>query len=200
MKKLYSFILSCALLTLFAQNAQGTVWNVSVLASSFSPNTLPNVVCGDTVRWTYGSGTPHTTTSTTIPVGAPVWDAPINTTTTTFDYVVSNVVGVYNYRCTPHGFTGSFTVSCSVGMNGNVANVSSAIYPSPFFSKVTIRYKDVDELRIANITGKLVKTIPLNVYETKAEIYLDDLAPGVYFYSTVKDGIIREIKKIVKAQ
>jgi plastocyanin len=200
MKKLYSLIFVCAWSSVFVFNAHGTVWNVTVLASSFSPNTLTNVLCGDTVRWTYGSGTPHTTTSTTIPAGAPSWDAPITSSSTTFEYVVPNFVGVYNYKCTPHGFTGSFTVSCSVGMSGSESNVSSAIYPSPFYSKVTIRYKDADELKISNITGKLVKTIPLDVNETKAEIDLAELAPGVYFYSMVKDRIISDIKKIVKAQ
>jgi plastocyanin len=196
MKKIYSLIILGCIVSVL--NTQGTVWNVGVFSTYFSPDTLPDVVCGDTIFWTLGLGS-HTTTSTTIPPGAPPWDAPIYSLSPTFQYVVPNIAGVYNYICVPHGYTASFTVSCSVGMNGNVSDVIHSIYPNPFFSKVTVSYHDADELRIADISGKPVKTIRLNSSETKTDINLDELDEGVYFCSSAKDGIIKETKRIVKS-
>jgi plastocyanin len=72
---------------------------VNVQNFSFVPANL-NVQVGDTIRWVWINGT-HTTTSTTIPFGAPAWDEPITSSNTFYEYRV-NVVGVYSYLCTPH--------------------------------------------------------------------------------------------------
>lgn len=76
----------------------------------FAPATL-NVQVGDTIRWVWVQGS-HTTTSTTIPAGAPSWDEPMNTNNPVYEYRVS-VPGVYNYLCTPHSSTqiGSFNAT-----------------------------------------------------------------------------------------
>ncbi|HMG13984.1 MAG TPA: T9SS type A sorting domain-containing protein, partial [Saprospiraceae bacterium] len=116
----------------------------------------------------------------------------------TFNYKVPNIAGVYNYKCTPHGFTGSFTVTCSVNTNEENQLKSSFLYPSPFSSKVTLQYENADEVRIISITGITLKTIPLNIAETQVVFYLDDLNPGFYFYSILKEGVIRETKKIIR--
>ncbi len=197
MKKVYTLVILSFAFTLFTFKANAKLWNVTVNASSFSPNTLPNVMCGDTIKWTLGSGS-HTTTSTTIPPGATTWDAPITSTTPTFSYKVPNISGVYNYKCTPHGFTASFTVTCSVDTKESIANASSILYPNPFYSTLTLQYTNKDEIRISNSVGNLVKTILLNKSETKTTLYLENLNPGVYFYSTILDGVIRETKMIVK--
>ncbi|MGE5457176.1 MAG: plastocyanin/azurin family copper-binding protein, partial [Methanococcaceae archaeon] len=83
---------------------------VNVQNYAFVPANL-NVQVGDTIRWVWINGS-HTTTSTTIPVGAPAWDEPINSSNTFYEYRVS-VVGVYNYLCTPHANTqiGHFTAT-----------------------------------------------------------------------------------------
>ena len=185
------------ILSFIGSNAYGKVWTVIVQASSFSPNSLTGVVCGDTIRWTLGSGS-HTTTSTSIPAGATTWDSPITGSNPTFNYKVPNIAGVYNYKCTPHGFTGSFTVTCSVNTNEENQLKSSFLYPSPFSSKVTLQYENADEVRIISITGITLKTIPLNIAETQVVFYLDDLNPGFYFYSILKEGVIRETKKIIR--
>jgi plastocyanin len=83
---------------------------VNVQNFSFSPANISNVQLGDTIRWVWISGT-HTTTSTTIPAGAAIWDNPITSTNTSFEYKVI-VAGTFNYKCTPHssmGMIGSFT-------------------------------------------------------------------------------------------
>jgi plastocyanin len=78
----------------------------------FSPANLPSVFVGDTIRWVWVNGD-HTTTSTTIPLGAATWNAPISFSAQSFEYRIT-VAGTYNYRCTPHvasGMTGSFTAA-----------------------------------------------------------------------------------------
>ena len=198
MKKIYTYFFS--LLILCSVNVSATVWQVQVNDNSFSPSTLPNVVCGDTIVWTLNSILPHTTTSTTIPSGATSWNAPINTSTPAFGYQVPNFAGVYNYVCSPHGFTGSFTVTCSVGIEEALQNISSAVYPNPFNTSVTLVNHQADAARITDMTGRAVKTISLNTLSDKAEINLDVLVPGIYFLTTSREGVIRETKRIVKAK
>jgi len=199
MKKIY-IIFSFLSMILLTSPGNAMVWNVTVNSSSFSPNSLPNVVCGDTVRWTYGSGNPHTTTSTTIPAGATTWNAPIDGSNTTFDYIVPNFAGVYNYKCTPHGFLGSFTVTCTAGINDMQSNISSLIYPNPFASSFTLANSQADAAKITDMTGQVVHAVSLNTLGDKAEINLDALAPGIYFLITYKEGIIQQSQKIVKAK
>ena len=88
-----------------------TIHQVSVSNYQFSPQTLPNVLVGDTIDWIWQNGA-HTTTSTTIPAGAAAWDEPMNGTSTTYRYIVA-VAGTYNYLCTPHAsdMLGSFVAT-----------------------------------------------------------------------------------------
>ncbi|MBK5284555.1 MAG: T9SS type A sorting domain-containing protein [Bacteroidia bacterium] len=199
MRKIYTFSTIALLFVASALTARATVWNVIVQSSFFAPNTLPNVVCGDTIVWTLGSGV-HTTTSTTIPSGATPWDAPIDGANLFFGYRVPNFPGVYNYVCTPHGFTGSFTVTCSVGIEEKTASATTLAYPNPFVSSFTFGYTNADAVRIINITGEVLQTIPLNPSGSEASVNMDGFSSGVYFYSTMKDGIILETRKIFKTK
>jgi plastocyanin len=77
----------------------------------FNPSSL-NVNVGDTVRWVWLAGS-HTTTSSSIPAGAAIWDHPINSSNTFYEYPVT-VAGTYNYVCTPHagmGMVASFVAA-----------------------------------------------------------------------------------------
>jgi plastocyanin len=128
------------LVIFFTSHAQvAKVHLVNVANFSFSPKTISDVIVGDTVRWVWVSGS-HTTTcdpasqgtGNSLPAGAATWNADINSTSTTFDYVVK-VAGDYNYWCIPHApnMAGSFTASnalpvtlTSFQVNGSNANVS----------------------------------------------------------------------------
>jgi plastocyanin len=198
MKKLYTILLLSISICLSLTKTNATVWNVVVQPSSFVPATLPNVVCGDTIIWTLGGGSPHTTTSTSIPAGATAWDAPITNASPVFAYVVPDVAGVYNYVCTPHGFTGSFTVTCSVNTGEQLAKDYSRVYPNPFTANFTVEYNDADELRITNLGGILIKSYALNPAEHKKEVFITELPSGVYMYTILKEGIVIVSKKIMK--
>jgi plastocyanin len=92
-------------LLFLSPSAFGTNHNVTVQNFSFSPATV-NAAVGDTVTWTWVSGS-HTTTcdgsfpGTSLPAGATPWDEPINSTTTTYSYVLE-IDGEYDYVCMMH--------------------------------------------------------------------------------------------------
>jgi hypothetical protein len=157
---------------------------------------LPNVQCGDTVKWVLGAGS-HTTTSTTIPAGATPWDQPINSVNSTYSYIVPAFSGVYNYKCTPHGFTGSFTVTCAIGIDEYTSLQGIDIYPNPSRAIVKIMYSDADEIRILDMTGIVVSSISLSKYETEKEVDLSNLSSGVYFCLLQKDGSTNAVKRII---
>lgn len=76
----------------------------------FTPSSL-NVVVGDVITWQWINGS-HTTTSTSVPAGAAIWDVAMNSSSTTFSYKVT-APGSYSYKCRPHapGMVGSFTAT-----------------------------------------------------------------------------------------
>ncbi len=98
MKKL--LILIFLLSAVFITNINPAVINVTVNDDYFSPTSF-TVQLGDTVVWTYQAGHSHTTTSTSVPVGASTWDHAFTGTGDTFSYIVS-VEGVYEYWCGVH--------------------------------------------------------------------------------------------------
>lgn len=104
---------------LFNYTAMAETFVVTVSNFQFSPSTV-NAIVGDVIQFNWTSGN-HTTTcgsaldGTTLPAGAPQWDAVINSGNTTFSYTLT-VAGTYFYGCTPHfdggdGMAGTLTVS-----------------------------------------------------------------------------------------
>jgi len=77
----------------------------------FNPSNIPAVQVGDTIRWEWVQGN-HTTTSTSVPLGAVGWDSPITSSNQVYEYLV-NTPGTYDYHCTLHSGiqTGSFTAT-----------------------------------------------------------------------------------------
>src|SRR4051812_33659308 len=117
MKKIYVILIAAFSITLASRAATTTV---TVSDNIFSPNNFTLTV-GDTVMWMWVNGT-HTTTSTTIPVGATPWDQLIDQNSTSYMYVV-NTAGTYNYRCTFHytmGMVGQFTAEQASGISENI--------------------------------------------------------------------------------
>ncbi|MBK9729954.1 MAG: T9SS type A sorting domain-containing protein [Chitinophagaceae bacterium] len=92
-------------------SSQATKHIVTVANFVFTPSSM-TINAGDTVVWTWSSGS-HTTTSTTIPAGAAAWSNAIDAAHLSFSYVPT-VLGTYNYKCNIHPTTmlASFTVVC----------------------------------------------------------------------------------------
>lgn len=112
---------------------------VSVIDFAFSPSSFTAIV-GDTVMWVWGNGT-HTTTSTSVPAGANSWDSPINSSSTSFTYVIA-VAGTYNFKCTIHSFTGTFTASAASSSSVGAVNESQAIniFPNPVSRLLNVQF------------------------------------------------------------
>ena len=93
-------------------NPVTTVKNqITVSGTSFSPNSL-NVHVGDTITFKWNSGS-HTTTSTSVPTGAASWNTPLNSSSTSFQYIITKT-GTYNFQCNFHytmGMTGTLTAN-----------------------------------------------------------------------------------------
>ncbi|HSD63531.1 MAG TPA: T9SS type A sorting domain-containing protein [Ignavibacteriaceae bacterium] len=96
MKKIILFVL---FLCAFAPIISAKIDSVSVADFAFTPSSFDAAV-GDTILWTLVSGT-HTTTSTSVPAGAPTWNHSFSGIGDSFSYIVT-VEGVYEYHCSIH--------------------------------------------------------------------------------------------------
>src|SRR5689334_2620351 len=89
-----AIILLLSIIFLNTLTGKATVHKVHVADFHFTPGQFDAVV-GDTVLWIEDNGT-HTTTGTAvnIPAGADTWDAPIDASHQSFQYVIK-VAGSY---------------------------------------------------------------------------------------------------------
>jgi plastocyanin len=207
MKK-FRLLISISIALLFlvpAQQMFATIHFVAVANFNFTPDNIQDVKIGDTIRWVWEGGS-HTTTSTTIPAGAAMWDSPINSVTTSFDYVPV-VAGLYNYKCTPHaamGMLGSFTVLDVTGMDVPSALRSVVLYPNPFVDKVSVKMESAQavecRLTIRDISGRVIMQMPVRVEPgtNVRSIEMDFLNPGIYFFEfTTSSGDVM-IRKMIR--
>jgi plastocyanin len=191
MKKIYKNLILLFTVCMFASSSFATIHTITVMSSSFSPATL-NVNVNDTIIWVLGSGS-HTTTSTTIPAGAMPWDSPINSSTPAFGYEVT-VAGTYNYKCTPHGFTGQFIATGTSGITAPIPVTDFNIY-STGSSAYTVSYNVMHssnvQISLYDLTGKAVRKLsssPKAAGEYKEVYYLDDLRKGIYLVEFIATG------------
>ncbi len=85
--------------------------------------------------------------------------------------------------------------------NYNGATVSD-IFPNPASSTAFIDYKlsnnvSQGEIKIINLVGKTVKTIPISEREGRLKIDVSKFSKGIYFYSVSLDGNIVKTKKFM---
>jgi hypothetical protein len=148
----------------------------------FLPSTL-TVQLGDTIQWLPLDEPTmvHTITSTNIPVGAStfdqVWQAPADT----FFQYIPQVVGLYEYECTPHApnMGGQFEVTdstISIIIENNKNSISA--YPNPTNDLITLDiegYNGSFNMDIYDLQGRLLET-------TKSRtISLKKYSKGIYF-------------------
>jgi plastocyanin len=170
--------------------------------SHFLPVTV-NAFIGDTIRWTYVAGGhvvgPIGTTN--IPIGAAIWNAPIDASHLSFEYVVT-VAGNYHYVChpfTPHGEDAYIVVAAPTGVSQyNNLNILSSVYPNPFSEKITIETPGADLIFISNILGEEIRLFSFKNGETKLEADLSTLPKGIFFCNIIKNGVVLETRKIFK--
>lgn len=170
--------------------------------SHYLPITV-NATIGDTIRWTYVAGVhivgPITTSD--IPVGAAMFNGPIDASHLSFQYKVT-VAGTYHYVChpaTPHGEDAYIVVTAATGVQQyNTSDNSSLAYPNPFSEKITIETSAANQILIYNVLGEKIRSFAVENGQTKLEADLATLPKGIFFYCIIKDGVVRETRKIIK--
>ena len=175
----------------------------------FFPNSITTAHVGDTVNWVWDSGILHTTTttSTSVPTGAAVWDHPIDNGVS-FSYPIT-INGVYNYWCSTHGalfgMTGSIsTISTEIQRIGTVANSFELAqnYPNPFNPSTTIKFSipksSFVTLKVYDISGREIQTLVNNnlpIGEYNYTFNASSISSGVYFYK-ISTGEFTDIKRM----
>ena len=192
MKKIYLLVIAACICSL---PAYAVIRTVTVSNFQFSPVALA-VNVGDTIRWTWVSGN-HTTTSTTVPAGAAVWNKPITQSAQTFIYKVT-VPGTYNYVCTPHApdMKGSFTASAVTAVPGIAdAEPSFTLRGNVVSDELKIEFNLAASAQVSvqlyNLVGRLVRNYSNSRRSTgtSQETYLvGDLPKGLYLLAIVVDG------------
>lgn len=166
-------------LFLFTSSAFPVIRNVTVANFAFSPSTISANV-GDTIRWTWISGS-HTTTCdgsalTSRPPGAAPWSASINSTSPLFMYRIT-VAGTYNYKCIPHG---------AGGMVG-VINVASPVISLNLTSMMegfwngSVMVSDTVKVYLHNSSSPFAKV-------DSAKVNLNSSGNGVLTFSNASGG------------
>ncbi len=208
MKKLYTIICASAL-TLLSVDANATTIVVGVglnasgtAANSFTPSTVSAVV-GDVIQFTWTYPNPHNVTSTSVPAGAATFaSGTLSTSGAMFSYTIT-VAGTYNYQCTLHsGMTGTINVTggSGAGITDPTQSLATTAYPTPFSSNITFQYNGVDKISVFNVVGEQIKSVETGGNFGTIEMNFDEMAAGIYFYRTYKDGAIFETRKIVKSK
>ncbi len=142
MKKILFFFLC-----LLCIESKATMWTVLVEDFQFSPSAL-NVGIGDMIHFAWVNGG-HTSTSSTVPVGAATWDVAMNVLHPTFDYTVT-VAGSYNFFCKIHGalvMSGSFSATGVTPVTLSAFNISSQ-NDKPFLLWTTLTENNADHFSL----------------------------------------------------
>jgi plastocyanin len=183
--------------------AQATVHIVTCQngPSHFLPVTV-DASLGDTIHWTWVSGS-HVVgviNETDIPEGADSWNALITQAYPTFDYVVT-VLGDYHYVChpdAPHDEDGYIVVSAATAIHGSVSMSGALCYPNPFTDQLTVETTAADRMVLYNVLGDQVEVFTLTGRRTTLPMDAGTLPKGIYFCSLLRDGVVMEIKRLVR--
>ena len=183
-------IILCIILSSFTSRAQIHIVSVWDGYFEFTPAVI-TIQLGDTIQWLpLVGGAPsmvHTITSTNIPLGAAtfdqIWQAPADT----FFQYVPQVLGLYEYECTPHAFShgmiGTFNVIATDVNNYSSEETNLIIYPNPSPNILNIDglYSET-EYKIYNLIGSLIIA-----GKTNKAIDISDLIGGNYIIEMLGD-------------
>lgn len=185
MKK--SLLLFSALLFMSACFAKTRRIKVSNFQFS-TPNI--NAKVGDTIIWVWQSGG-HTTTSTSVPSGAKIWDKPINQSQPRYKYILKKA-GTYNYRCNFHSqMTGTINVTNALVAGLDDIEISADLAKAVLTWQISSS-ENVAQFSIQRSTdGTNFKEVAkLKASEMNAYKYADDAVPAnkyVYYQVVLTD-------------
>jgi hypothetical protein len=156
-------------------------FNAEVFIMSMDSSMTPN--CNDSAANFFPTPLP-VTYGTSAVVATPLF-----TTYTNVTYpVVTRVTSTY-YNCTP------------LGNDDNMQDANIRLYPNPANNKAVLEFSSAmegDGIVILDVSGRTVCTIELNRNSEKAEINVEDLAPGLYLWKYETDGKVITGKFLVQ--
>ena len=179
----------------FSLTAQ-TTHNVDWANDGNSNNQQITVDPGDTIIWTWGSGT-HNLRSTS---GTESFDSGYFTVAgSTFTYTF-NQVGSTDYVCDPHAgnMNGTVTVTSTAGISENNL-LSFEMYPNPVSDVLNIQLPtstEKAEVSVFDYTGRLVSSKTISSNDTAIDV--QKISKGIYMIrvaTNTKIGVQRFIKK-----
>ena len=186
MKKitLFTFITFCIFSN--AQNTYNYDWNMQ------STNQQITIDVGDTVVWTWGSGS-HNLISTS---GTHTFDSDYHGQGYTYS-LTFNEPGVTDYTCTPHSsMYGTITVNSSMSVNENEM-LGLKIFPNPVSSGyVTIKtaISGIKKVELFDVSGRVVLKTSINT----DILNVSSIKSGIYFIKLSVNGVVDTSKLIIR--
>lgn len=183
-------LLSLVLISAVTFTARATTHTISAEDFKFQPPNI-TVVVGDSIKWVWDdSGSDHTTTSTSTPAGAPVWDKVLDAEHPEFIYVITQP-GTYSYKCTFHEAMNMVGVITATGSpvaiettdSGTSLNVNVNTDAGLIQIGYTINMPALINISILDIQGRLMDALPTEIHTpgSYAKTYsIADLPKGVY--------------------
>lgn len=194
-------------------SAHAAEFTVTVNAGSFSPSSR-TINQGDQITWVWTGGS-HTTTHVPTSGNPVLWNQPITTSNREYTRTF-NSVGVFNYKCTPHGFTGTITVNAVSGILDEPGSESvpgettlKQNSPNPFNAATQIEFNlerdGIVQLAVYNILGQRVATL-VDGFQTGGfhTVLWDgrndsgsDVSSGIYFARMVMSDAVMTRKMVL---
>jgi len=192
MKKTLLLFFTIISFTLSAQTTHNLDW----ANDGSSNNQQITIDVGDTIIWTWGSGTHNLrATSGTESFDSGYFSGAGNTFTYTF-----NQVGSTDYVCDPHAgnMNGTVTVTSTAGISKNNL-LSFEMYPNPVSDVLNIQLPtgtEKAEISVFDYTGRLVSSKIISSNDTAIDV--QKISRGIYMIrvaTNTKIGVQRFIKK-----
>ena len=192
MKKTLLLFFTMISFTLSAQTTHNLDW----ANDGSSNNQQITIDVGDTIIWTWGSGTHNLrATSGTESFDSGYFTGAGNTFTYTF-----NQVGYTDYVCDPHdgNMNGTVTVTSTAGISENNL-LSFEMYPNPVSDLLSIQLPtgtEKAEVSVFDYTGRLVSSKTISSNDTAIDV--QKISKGIYMIrvaTNTKIGVQRFIKK-----
>ena len=215
--KLLITTMAVSVILLCNSNANATKWIITTGGNMdvFSPDTILNVIVGDTIRWepVPGDNWPlHDVDSDTIPVGATPWQEQLNagipnpSDYKAFEYKVT-VAGKYQYYCEWHkpGMSGIFVASGTLSIKQLTSlSLNLSLFPNPVKENVTLNVNSFSAekgiIKIYDVLGNEVEkeNIQLAEGKNKATLSLSELNSGIYLIELYTETKRSGMQKIIK--
>jgi len=189
-------VITLLLILSFSTISKATIHEILVWDGykQFLPNNL-TIELGDTIQWLPLDPPTmvHTITSTNIPAGAiafdEIWQAPADT----FFQYIPNVVGLYEYECTPHAplMSANFEVTDSTSNIYEISNNILIAHPNPTKDFINFNidgYNGPIELEIYDLQGRFLETT------NSRTVSLKSYSKGIYVFRVSYADKLEEIK------